>query len=90
MTLPLAGVSWVKLKFHDFLKIFCCAPTCNIFFRNIYESKIIIVLFISGMLCAMLVLLMLGGLLIAIMGPSKWTVVAYGSAGALVSPEKFK
>merc|ERR1719210_583329 len=37
----------------------------------------------GGMLCAMLVVLMIGGIMIPIFGVSKWTVVAYGSAGAL-------
>ena len=34
----------------------------------------------------MLVLLLLGGILVLVF-PGKWTVVAYGSAGALVSPK---
>jgi len=38
----------------------------------------------GGMLCAMLVVLMIGGIMIPIFGVSKWTVVAYGSAGALI------
>ena len=43
-------------------------------------------IFFPGMLCAMLVLLLLGGILVLVF-PGKWTVVAYGSAGALVSPK---
>ena len=36
----------------------------------------------------MLVVLMIGGIMIPIFGVSKWTVVAYGSAGALVRDHK--
>jgi hypothetical protein len=37
----------------------------------------------GGMLCAMLVILLIGGIVCAFF-PGKWTTVAYGSAGALV------
>ena len=45
-------------------------------------------IYFLGMLCAMLVVLMIGGIMIPIFGVSKWTVVAYGSAGALVRDHK--
>ena len=47
-----------------------------------------IIIYFLGMLCAMLVVLMIGGIMIPIFGVSKWTVVAYGSAGALVRDHK--
>ena len=37
-----------------------------------------------GMLCAMLVILMIAPIILMIIGPSKWTMIALGSAGALV------
>jgi len=38
----------------------------------------------GGMLCAMMMILFLAGIGLAIFGTSKWTMIAYGSAGALI------
>ena len=38
----------------------------------------------GGMLCAMMMVLFLAGIGLTIFGTSKWTMIAYGSAGALI------